>query len=190
MPQPPANSVSQILSLYPAGSDELLNALLPLVYDKLRHVARQYLRRERAGHTLQGTALVHEAYLRLQKQGTFNVESRSHFIAICAQLMRQVLVEEARRRSASKRDCGYRITLDESLSIGGARDVELLALDAAMRRLAELDPRQAQIVELKFFGGLSIEETSDYLKLSAATVKRDWAVARVWLHREISGERA
>jgi RNA polymerase sigma factor (TIGR02999 family) len=147
--------------------------------------------RERAGNTLQSTALVHEAYLRLQKQDRVKVfENRSHLIAICAQLMRQILVESARRRRASKRGGRYRITLDDSVKVGNIRDVELLELDDALHRLAELDSRQAQIVELKFFGGLSIEEISDYLKVSPATIKRDWATARVWLHREITGASA
>jgi RNA polymerase sigma factor (TIGR02999 family) len=135
---------------------------------------------------LQSTALVHEAYLRLLKQGTHEFENRAHFFAISAQLMRQILVEYARRRKAAKRDGGYAVSIDDNVCLLKTRSVDLVALDDALKGLAKLDPRQSRIVELRFFGGLSIEETSAVLGISPATVKRDWTTAKVWLHREMS----
>jgi RNA polymerase sigma factor (TIGR02999 family) len=186
MSQPSSKSVSQLLATLRAGDDEALRALLPLIYGELRRIARGYLRKERPGHTLQSTALVHEAYLRLQRQGTIRFENRAHFFAICAQLMRQVLVEYARTRHAAKRDAGQRLTLDDSLNLGKGRNLDFVALDDALSELARLDAQQSRIVELRFFGGLSIEETSRVLCISPATVKRHWATARVWLHHEIA----
>ena len=176
--------VSQLLADWHAGDDEALRAVVPLVYDELRRAAHHYLRKERPDHTLQSTALVHEAYLRLERQGAAKFESRSHFLAICAQLMRQILVDYARGRNAAKRDGGDRVTLD-GLALQSRR-VDMVALDDALSELAKLDPLQSRIVELRFFGGLSIEETSDVLKLSPMTVKRHWATARRWLHRQLS----
>jgi RNA polymerase sigma factor (TIGR02999 family) len=184
LPQVQSKIVTQLLAEWHAGDDEALRAVVPLVYDELRRVARQYLRKERADHTLQSTALVHEAYLRLEKQGAAPIESRSHLLAICAQLMRQILVDHARNRNAAKRDGGERITLN-GLAIRN-QTVDIVALDDALKELAKLDQQQSRIVELRFFGGLSIEETSDVLKLSPMTVKRHWATARRWLHRELS----
>jgi RNA polymerase sigma factor (TIGR02999 family) len=186
MSQPPSKSLSQLLATVHAGDDESLKAVLPLVYKELRRVAHHYLRKERRGHTLQSTALVHEAYVRLQKQSTVKFENREHFFAICAQLMRQILVEYARSRSAAKRDGGQRLTLNDSLNLGKGRNLDFAALDDALSDLARLDAQQSRIVELRFFAGLSIEETSRALGVSPATVKRDWATARVWLHHEIS----
>ncbi len=176
--------VKQLLDDWHAGEDEALHAVVPLVYAELRRVAHQYLRKERADHTLQSTALVHEAYLRLEKQGAAKFENRAHFLAICARLMRQILVDYGRSRDTAKRDGGDRVTLD-GLAFK-SRSVDILTLDDALQELAKLDPQQSRIVELRFFGGLSIEETSDVLKLSPRTVKRHWASARAWLHHQIS----
>jgi RNA polymerase sigma factor (TIGR02999 family) len=176
--------VKQLLDEWHAGEDEALRALVPLVYAELRRVAHQYLRKERADHTLQSTALVHEAYLRLEKQGAAKFENRAHFLAICARLMRQILVDYGRSRDTAKRDGGDRVTLD-GLAFK-SRNVDIVALDDALQELAKLDQQQSRIVELRFFGGLSIEETSDVLKLSPRTVKRHWASARAWLHHQIS----
>ena len=184
MSQVQSKIVKQLLDDWHAGEDEALRALVPLVYDELRRVAHQYLRKERADHTLQSTALVHEAYLRLEKQGAAKFENRAHFLAICARLMRQILVEYGRSRNTAKRDGGDRVTLD-GLAFK-SRSVDIVALDDALHELAKLDQQQSRIVELRFFGGLSIEETSDVLKLSPRTVKRHWASARAWLHHQIS----
>jgi RNA polymerase sigma factor (TIGR02999 family) len=162
--------------------------LLPLVYDQLRRQARQYLRRERSSHSLQATALVHEVYLRLSKQRPKQFANREHFLAIAAQLMRQILVQHARRHGATKRGGNTMVVvLDEAVARAAARNVSVLAIDDALTALEKLDARQARIVELRFFAGLSIEETSAVLGLSPATVKRDWTTARAWLQREMSG---
>jgi RNA polymerase sigma factor (TIGR02999 family) len=181
----PSKSVSSLLARWNAGDDKALHAVLPMVYDELRRLAHHYMRQERPGHTLQSTALVHEAYLRLAKQAAAPFKDRSHFVAICAQLMRQILVEYARARGAAKRDGGYKLTLDDMVPFK-TRSLDLVTLDDALTELAKLDPQQSRIVELRFFGGLSIEETSKVLGLSPATVKRHWSSARVWLHHEIS----
>ena len=186
MPQSSPNLVTALLAKWRAGDEQALEALVPLVYDELHRLAHRYLRHERPDHTLQSTALVHEAYLRLLKQGTHEFENRAHFFAISAQLIRQILVEYARRRKAAKRNEGRTVMLDDSMRLLKARSVDLVALDDALNGLAELDARQSHIVELRFFGGLSIEETSSVLGISPATVKRDWATAKVWLHHEIS----
>ena len=156
-----------------------------MVYDELRRIAHYHLQRERPGHTLQSTALVHEAYLRLEKQGSPNLQNREHFLAICAQLMRQILVDYARRRNAAKRDGGFLLTLDENVDFK-TKDLNLVALDDALKELAQLNPQQSRIVELRFFGGLSIEETGRAMNLSSTTVKKNWRMARLWLHHEMS----
>jgi len=184
----PSKNVSTLLANWCAGDGEALRAAVPLVYDELRRVAHHYLRNERPGHTLQSTALVHEAYLRLEKQGAAPFQNRAHFLAICAQLMRQILVEYARNRNAAKRDGGYRLTLDDNLALK-MPSVDMVALDDALNELAKLDQQQCRIVEMRFFGGLSIEETADALNLSPTTVKRHWATARLWLHHQMSNER-
>ncbi len=186
MPESSSQPVSALLARWQAGDEEALQVLLPLVYNELRRVAHRYLQKERPGHTLQSTALVHEAYLRLIKQGGGRFENRSHFFAICAQLMRQILVEYARTRRAAKRDGGKTLSLNESIALVKGRDVDVVALDDALNDLAKFDPQQCRIVELRFFGGLSIEETSRVMGVSPATVKRDWATAKVWLHHEMS----
>lgn len=186
MPQVQPKQITELLVKWKEGDQQAVHALLPLVYEELRRLAHQYLRKERPGHTLQSTALVHEAYLRLEKQGEVKFENRAHFMAICAQLMRQILVEYARRRGATKRDGGYKLSLDDVVVSAKGRDLDLVALDDALTQLSKLDPQQSRIVELRFFGGLSIEETSEVLAISSATVKRDWATARVWLLHEMS----
>ena len=164
------------------------DALLPIVYDELRRLAAAYLRRERPGQTLQPTALVHEAYLRLAKDRPERWQNRAHFCAIAAHSMRQILIEKARARGAIKRGGAQpRVTLDEGLVAGAERSIDLVALDEALDRLAALDPEQARLVELRFFGGLTIEETADAMQISPATVKRHWTVARAWLARELAG---
>ena len=186
MPEPTSQPVSDLLAKWRAGDEESLRRLLPVVYNELRRVAHFHLRKERPGHTLQTTALVHEAYLCLVKQEAMNFENRAHFLAVCAQLMRQILVQYARRRNAAKRDGGYKLTLDDhAMALVENRSVDLVALDDALNGLAELDLQQSRIVELRFFGGLSIEETSKVLGISPATVKRHWTTARVWLHTQI-----
>jgi len=182
----PADTVSELLANLEAGDQAALRAVLPLIYGELRRLAHCHLRKERPDHTLQSTALVHEAYLRLAKQGPIRVQNREHFLAVAAQLMRQILTEHARKRLAAKRDGGQKLMLDETVSRAKERSVDLVALDDALNELARLDPQQGRIVELRFFGGLSIEETADALRISPATVKRYWNTARVWLHHEMS----
>jgi len=162
---------------------------MPLVYDELRRLAHHYLRQERADHTLQSTALVHEAYLRLAGQSPPQWQNRAHFFGIAAHVMRQILVEYARGRSAAKRGGNAcRLTLDEALELPQPVDVDVLALDKALTELSEFDPQQSRIVELRFFAGLTIEDTSEVLGVSPATVKRDWVTARAWLYRAMTGE--
>lgn len=187
MPAPLSQPVSALLAQWKAGDEEALRAIVPLIYDELRRVAHRYLKKERPDHTLQSTALVHEAYLRLVKQEGGKFENRAHFFAICAQLMRQILIECARSRHAAKRDAGQKLTLNDSVAlVKKSRSVDLMVLDEALDGLAKLDPQQSRIVELRFFGGLSIEETARVLRISPATVKRDWSTAKAWLHHEMS----
>ncbi len=170
-----------------AGDGDALAQILPIVYDELRRIAARYMRRERRGQTIQATALVHEAYLRLLKDRSPDWQNRAHFLAIAATSMRQILVERARARTAAKRGGqAERITLDEAMlpSPGGAPDLE--AIDQALTRLAALDPAQARIVELRFFGGLTVEEAAAALDISPATLKREWSIARAWLRRELA----
>lgn len=184
---PPA--ISQLLARWREGDHEALQTLVPLLYDELRRLAHQNLRKARPDHTLQTTALVHEAYLRLDKQHAPQFQNRDHFVAICALLMRQILTGYERTRRATKRGGGgTAITLDDAGLAEKQRTLDLIALDDALNELARLDPQQSQIVELRFFGGLSIEETAKLLELSPATIKRHWATARVWLHRELNRE--
>lgn len=187
MPEPTSQSVSELLVKWQAGDEESLRRLLPLVYKELRRMAHYRLRNERPDHTLQSTALVHEAYLRLMKQQPMHFKNREHFFAVSAHLMRQILVDYARQRKAGKRCDGPKLSLEEDVIATKTRSVDLLALDDALNDLAKIDPQQSRIVELRFFAGLSIEETSRVLGISPATVKRDWATARIWLHHEISG---
>jgi RNA polymerase sigma factor (TIGR02999 family) len=186
MPDEPSATVSQLLREWAGGSDQALKDLLPLVYQELRRVARQQLRRERPDHTLQSTALVHEAYLRLLGSEAPDVRNRPHFIAVASRLIRQILVDYARERNAAKRDGGHRVVVEflDELPVSG--DAELLALNDALNDLYRVDERQARIVDMKFFGGLSSPEVSEVLGLSRATVDRDWATARAWLHRQMT----
>ena len=185
----PSKQVSELLLHWGNGDKKALEAVLPLVYGELRRLARYHLRQYRPNHTLQTTGLVHEAYLRLADKKSIHVKDRAHFLGIAAQLMRWILVDYERNRRAAKRGAGLKcLTLDPSLVQGAAdeRDVDLLALDEALVRLAKLDAQQSRIVELRYFGGLTIEDTSEFLGISPATVKRSWASARAWLLREIS----
>jgi len=187
MSDPPVQSVSELLAMWRAGDEESLSRLVPLVYNTLRRLAHHHLRNERPGHTLQTTALVHEAYLCLAKQDPMEFENRAHFYAVCAQLMREILVQYARRRNAAKRGGGvYNVALDNALAVAERRSVDLIALDDALKGLATLDLQQARIVELRFFGGLSIEDTARVLSMSPATVKRHWTTAKIWLHQQIA----
>jgi len=186
----PTTPPSELFRLWRSGDNEALRHLLPLVYEELRRVARRHLRGERPDHTLQTTALINEAYLRLVDQGAPEVHDRCHFVALTSHLMRQILVDYARARLARKRDGGCRVTLAEDIAAPAPGELDVLAIDDALTRLAALDAQQAKVVELRYFGGLSIRETSEALGVSEATVKRDWATARAWLHREIAGARS
>jgi RNA polymerase sigma factor (TIGR02999 family) len=179
-----------LLSRASEGDPKAISELMPLVYNELRRLAASYIRRERRGQTLQATALVHEAYVRLIGEKAHNWQNRAHFLAIAALSMRQILIQRARARHAAKRGGDpERITLDEQLFAAGGHPqphpVDLVALDTALEKLAALDARQAKIVELRYFGGLSVEEVADVLAISPATVKRDWTLARAWLKREL-----
>lgn len=186
MPRSSSPQVSALLVNWGHGDQGAREALIPLVYEELRRIARRRLWRERPNHTLQSAALVNEAYLRLVRQEPAQWQNRAHFFGVAAQLMRQILVDHARNRLAAKRGAGVsRLTLDPQIGLPQKREVDLMALDDALNRLAELDPQQSRIVELRFFGGLSIEETSVVLDISPATVKREWTTARAWLLREI-----
>jgi RNA polymerase sigma factor (TIGR02999 family) len=179
--------ITELLARWRSGDRQALDVLMPVVYQELHDLARHYLRREAANHTLQSTALVHEAYVRLAGKRVLDVQGRTHFYGVAARLMRQILVDHARRRGADKRG-GHAVTLslDERLVGSSRQDVDIVALDDALTRLAELSPQQSQIVELRFFSGLSIEETSKVLGMSPATVKRGWTAARAWLFREMN----
>jgi len=180
------HDVTRLLKAWSGGDSKALDELFPIVYTEVRKLARSYLRRERPDHTLQPTALVNEAYMRLVDQRHVDWQNRAHFFGIAAQVMRRVLVDHARMRQADKRGSGDRpVVLDEALALVAERTPDVVALDDALRALAELDPRQAQIVELRFFGGLSIEEAAEVIGLSPATVKREWSAARAWLRREL-----
>jgi len=178
-----AKEITQMLVAWSNGRQEVLEELMPLVYDELRRLAAHYLRHERPDHTLQPTALVHEAYLRLVDQTQVRWQNRAHFFGIAANLMRQILVNHALSHRASKRGgTAIKLTLDEAAGLSKQRDVDLVALDEALTRLAALDSQPSRIVELRFFGGLSIEETAEVLRISPATVKREWTMAKAWLH--------
>ncbi|HKF54849.1 MAG TPA: sigma-70 family RNA polymerase sigma factor [Blastocatellia bacterium] len=180
--------VTENLALWRNGDPEALNRLMPLVYNELRRLASSFLRREYRYQTLQTTALVHEAYLRLVDQTHTDWKDRAHFFGIAAQLMRRILVDHARIHQAGKRGGGARaVSLDENMALVVERDVDLLALDQALDRLAAMDPRQTKIVEMRYFAGLSIEETAEALGISHATVEREWHVAKAWLYNQISG---
>ena len=180
------SDLTELLLASQAGSPGAVDRLMPLVYDELKTLAASYLRAERADHTLQTTGLVHEAYLKLVDQRRTTWQNRAHFFGIAAQAMRRILVDHARRRQARKRDAGRPITLDDNLAGKSPDTEEVLAVDEALQRMAVLDPRQARIVELRYFAGLSIEQTAESLEISPATVKRDWISAKAWLQRELA----
>ena len=186
--QLPSQPVTELLVKWRSGDQAALQALLPLVYKELRDIAHRQLRRERSGHTLQSTALVHEAYLRLMDQGPPETQNRAHFVAVAARLMRQILIDYARSRGAQKRGANLRVELEEGddpAAMSPKQGADLVALDDALKNLSERDEQQAQIVEMRYFGGLTIDETAEVLKISPATVKRDWSMARAWLAREM-----
>ncbi len=185
------NQVTELLIRWRGGDREALDALMPLVYEELRQVARAYLQAERPEHTLQSTALVHEAYVRLVGQALPQWQNRAHFFAVAAQIMRQILVDYARSHRAAKRGSGVcRLTLEDAIDLPGQQNLDVVALDDALKILATMDPQQSRIVELRFFAGLTVEDTSEALGISPATVKRSWTSARAWLHREMTGESA
>ena len=191
MTEPSPHDITQMLIDWSNGDREALDRLLPVVYTELHRQAARHLRRERAGHTLQTTDLIHEAYLRLVDQRNVRWQNRAHFFAVAAQLMRRILVDHARRRGRAKRGgSSIALPLDEGLVMAAESESDLLALDEALTRLAAIDARQTQIVELRFFGGLSIEETAAVLGVSPTTVKDDSNIAKAWLRREIGGGKA
>ena len=182
-----SHEVTQLLIQWSNGDKAALDKLMPLIYEELRQLARHYMNRERAGHTLQTTALVNEAYLRLINRKQVHWQNRAHFFAIAAHLMRSILVDHARSHAYAKRGGGARkIALDEALAVSQQRAADVVALDDALKRLAEIDRQQSRIVELKFFGGLTIEETAEVLELSPATIKREWSTAKAWLYHELN----
>ncbi len=184
------NEVTQLLQRWSHGNRDALADLLPLVYDELRRLAASYMRFESPGHTLQPTAVVHEAYMRLIQQREVHWKSRAHFFGIAAQMIRRILVDHVRATRAQKRGSGFAaLSLDEALGVGEQKSWEIIALDDALKTLAQLDPQQAKIVELRFFAGLSIEETAAIVGVSPATVKRDWVSAKAWLFRQLSRTR-
>src|SRR2546428_40297 len=168
------------------GDREVRDKLIPIVYEELRRQASRYLQRERQGHTLQTTALVHEAYVRLIDQAGVRWQNRAHFFGIAAEMMRRIVVDHARKRRAVKRGGdALKLTLNEAVNSAGERNLDLIAVDEALTKLAALDQQQARVVELRFFGGLNVEETAEVLSVSTRTVKRDWSVAKAWIRREL-----
>jgi RNA polymerase sigma factor (TIGR02999 family) len=184
---PQCGEVSNLLRAWSDGDQRALEKLTPIVYDELRRLARYYMSGERTGHSLQTTALVNEAYVRLTDYKRMRWENRAHFFAVSAQLMRRILVDHARRRNLKRGARVQHVSL-ENTAVVRERDEDLVALDDALHSLARFDPRKAQVVELRFFGGLSVEETAEVLKISPITVMRDWSAARAWLYREMKGE--
>jgi RNA polymerase sigma factor (TIGR02999 family) len=183
-----AQSVTQLLVDWSHGDQNALERLTPLVYGELRRLARRHLSRERSDHTLQSTALVHEAYLRLVDQRSVQWQNRAHFFGVAAQLIRRILIDHARARQAGKRGAGAcLLSLDEAIdSPAGNRALDVVALDDALEQLAKIDPRQSRIVELRFFAGLTVQETAEVLNISTPTVNREWNAAKAWLFRELN----
>lgn len=191
MALPSSPEVTRLLKAWSTGDEEALAKLTPLVYRQLREIARRYMAGERDGHILQTTALVHEAYVRLVDCGRVNWQDRAHFFAVSAQLMRRILIDFARSRDYLKRGgAAPHISLEEASSVCDESDVNLVALDDALKALAAIDERKSKVVELKFFGGLNVEETAEVLRVSSDTVMRDWKLAKMWLLRELSSGRA
>jgi RNA polymerase sigma factor (TIGR02999 family) len=187
MAVPSTHEVTRLLKAWTAGDEQALEKLAPLVYEQLHRVARHHMAGQRSGHVLQTTALVNEVYMQLVDCGQMNWQDRAHFFAVSAQLMRRILIDFARSRGSQKRGGGaLHIPLDEAPSVGHEPDPNLLALDDALKALAIVDERESKVVELRFFGGLSVEETAEVLKVSVETVQRDWRLAKIWLLRELS----
>ena len=184
---PPCGEVSGLLRAWGNGDRGALDKLIPIVYDELHRLAWHYMKRERPGHSLQTTALVNEAYMRLVDYKGMRWQNRAHFFAVSAQLMRRILVEYARRHNLKRGGGVQHVSLEETALVGGDQSADLVALDEAMDALAQLDPRKVQVVEMRFFGGLSVEETAEVLKVSSVTVMRDWSTAKAWLYRELAG---
>jgi RNA polymerase sigma factor (TIGR02999 family) len=185
--EPSPEEITGLLLDWGNGDKVALDRVIPLVYQELRRLAHRQMRRERAGDTLQTTALINEAYLRLVDYERVRPRDRSHFFAIAAQAMRRILIERARSRRSAKRGSGaQKVSLDEATDVSDERAADLVALDEALTNLSAIDPRKAEIVELKYFGGLTIEETAEVLEVSTPTVERDWHTAKIWLYREIS----
>lgn len=182
---PPGGQVTEFLRAWSDGDRVALDHLIPIVYDELRRLARRYMKGERPGHSLQTTALVNEAYMRLVDYKNMKWQNRAHFFAVSAQLMRRILVDHARRHNLKRGGDLPHVSLDEAPMVSGERDADLVALDDAINLLGKLDPRKVQVVEMRFFGGLSVEETAEVLKVSAVTVMRDWSTAKAWLYREL-----
>ena len=190
-PSSTRHEVTQLLGDWSGGDEGALEKLFPLVQPELHRLAHHYMSRERAGHTLQTTAILNEAYLRLVENTQPPWQNRTHFVAAAAQLMRRIMVDHAREHHSLKRGGGaLRVTLDEAAWVTETRSEELLALDEALEKLAAQDPRKSQIVELRYFGGLTIEETAEFLKVSSRTVRREWTMAKAWLHRALTEENA
>jgi RNA polymerase sigma factor (TIGR02999 family) len=182
-------NITELLVGYGRGDKEALDRLMPIVYEELRRQAARYLRREQAGHTLQTTALIHEAYVRLVDQRNVQWQNRAHFFGIAAQLMRRILVDHARTKKRAKRGgSDIRVSLTEATVAVKGQDLDVVAVDEALQRLAAIDEQQSRVVELRFFSGLTVEETAEVMGISPATVKRDWSMAKAWLHRELSGD--
>jgi RNA polymerase sigma-70 factor (ECF subfamily) len=178
---------TQLLRAWREGDESALERLMPIVYEDLRRLARRHLIGERAGHSLQATALVNEAYMRLVDYKRMQWQDRAHFLAVSAQLMRRILVEHARRHNLKRGGDVQHLCLDDAAEVGGGRSRDLVALDDALNELARFDARKAQVVEMRFFGGLNVEETAEALSISPVTVMRDWSSAKAWLYRELSG---
>ncbi len=183
---PPGGEVTEFLRAWSDGDRAALDSLTPIVYDELHRLARRYMRGERPGHSLQTSALVNEAYMRLVDYKGMQWQNRAHFFAVSAQLMRRILVDHARRHNLKRGGGVQHVSLDHTAMVGGERAANLVALDDAMNLLGRLDPRKVQVVEMRFFGGLSVEETAEVLKVSAVTVMRDWSTAKAWLYRELT----
>ncbi len=179
--------ISKLLRAWSDGDQSALEMLTPIVYDELHRLARRYMKRERPGHSLQTTALVNEAYMRLVDYKRMQWQNRAHFFAVSGQLMRRILVEHARRHNLKRGGGVQHVALEEAAVVGGGRATDLVALDDAMNALERVDPRKVQVVEMRFFGGLSVEETAEVLKISPVTVMRDWSTAKAWLYRELAG---
>jgi RNA polymerase sigma-70 factor, ECF subfamily len=184
--EPAAGDISALLRAWSDGDQNALERLTPIVYDELHALARRYMRRERPGHSLQTSALVNEAYMRLMDYKRIRWQDRAHFFAVSSQVMRRILVEHARRHNLKRGGTAQHVSLEQAAVIGG-QDMDFVELDRALNALARIDPRKVRVVEMRFFGGLSVDETAEVLQVSSVTVKRDWRSARAWLYRELTG---